>query len=288
MAFAEEIGVLQSSRRAVIAQLRFNRASDLEQNVKVLRTNSDCLETAALLNRSAELFAREQHEALNSILLSSIKLTRKIYQLRAAHERETMRVRNRQASEISRLTSELAKELEVTPMRSVPQANALLRHAVYQAGISNYDLAEEFKRTAKQVRVNAAKDEQHMLHEHYVVLQEKLVARHREYEAMMQTKLEYEIREVHRTFAVRMNVCRRRIETAALKHRVQISPAEIDQLLAPYRLDDDEAPQRPQPPPHPTVPVSRRLFDPAEWTLPPSKSRSPRRASARPVKKKTS
>jgi hypothetical protein len=284
MSFSEEIAVLQAGRRAEIAQFHFRQARELERNIHVLRKNSDATHTTNSNTRSAAIFAQEKQAILNSALMLSIHSAQKISEIRIQHEHDVISARARQAAEIAELTSDLAKDLELIPRRSLAQANALAREATFQASRSQYEFAEELMKNADALKAGFIREQQQLLHDQYTVRQKKAVARHREFDLKVQSKMEYEIREVHRHFGAAMNVCRKRLETAAIRHGSRLTQEEISQILSSYRLEDDAIPQAVPPPAQVTVPVSARLFDPQEWALLPTTSSTPRPVRTAPAK----
>jgi hypothetical protein len=275
MDFAEEIALLQAERQKEIGLFHFDKAEAIEQSITELRRNSQNLKTSHRTLHANHLFEREQHEALATVHVTSLRLTQEIYEARARHERDLITVRARQATELSALTSDLANELALVATRSLPPVNLLLRDAQMQAQLSRYPFAASLSEDAERLRSDLIRDQQQTLHDQFATRQEQMIAKHRSFDESFQSKLDYDLTEIHRKFGMAMDVCKHRIQTAALKYGIAITEREVDELLAKYRLDDDEVPRPVTPPrkPRPASPVSPRLFNEHEFVSSPIAAR---------------
>jgi hypothetical protein len=110
-------------------------------------------------------------------------------------------------------------------------------------------------------------ERQSQIHDQYADREQKMIARHRAFDAAFESKLQREIDELYIKFRKSLAFYTQKVASQAIRFRVEISEDEIAALFAPYELKDADAVEPPPPPPLPPQPrprtiVSSRLFNP--------------------------
>jgi hypothetical protein len=242
MDFRNEIAALREERQREIGALNFDAAHAIELHIEVLRSTSRTLTSQVQTLSTKAKFDFECRQVVGDFMLKSSALTRSLYQVRARQTSEVARYRVSQASEVAALSSSLAKDLELCLTRSIPQVNVLLRDAQGHAADSAYDLANSIVAEAERVRTAAVQERQAIIHAQYDVRFARLIAKHGAVEETFQTRLAFEIQQVHLAYRKTLGFHKARIATLALKYGFQLSETDVNALFEPYALRDQLAP----------------------------------------------
>ena len=271
MNFGKEIVMLENERQKYITAMDFARAREIESHIKQLRAGSFNASSEDQTRSKKSNFEYEKHCALNELMQTASVLTKRIYQIRAKHQQDLVVVQDRHAKEMTDLSAEYAKDLELAAQRPVPQAAVIERDAQNQARMSHYAMAQCLRKEAENVKAQALILYQDELNKRYAAKQEKMLKKQQEFMKSFESKLALDIQQVHLDYRAAVSVAKRRISLTALKNGLRVPDAEIEKMVQMYPLVDDEVPV-PSPSPRHAGPPSPRLFDPRG--LPPSSASS--------------
>jgi hypothetical protein len=248
MDFSAEIATLELERQKEIAEMRFDKARELASHINAFRESYSAFYSASTRSSAKSKFESAKQESIAELMMTSSNLTRKIYSIRAAHQSSLAQARRLQAEELSALSAELAKKLELTATRSIPQANALLRIAQINAHASRYEDAHAIAEDAQRLRADVIAERHSQLHEHYSARQEKLTAKHRASDAQFDAKLAVDLQEVHTEHKKALAFHKQRMLASAFRCGVTVTEAEVDEMFANCVLRDDQTlPPEPSP-----------------------------------------
>jgi hypothetical protein len=149
----------------------------------------------------------------------------------------------------------------------MPQVTFLQKDAQLQAQLSRYEYADSLAKEAEQLRLDIIQEQRQTLHDEFACKQDRLIAQHRAFDESFQSKLDYEITEIHRRFDNAIAVCKRRIEAAAIKYGIKLTEDEIREIFAHIHLDDEAS--QPLGERKARKSVSPRSTDARGWSTPP-------------------
>lgn len=240
MDFAREILVLQEERQKCILNMNFARAKEIEVSISLLKAGSDNANWIEKSSTNHMNFEKEKQATLNELMQDTGIRIRAIYQIRAKHQRDLVEVQSRQASEMAKLTSEFAKEIELYANRPIPQVSILERDARSHAQRSNYAMAECLAREAKQLKAETIRLAHAEIHAKYVDKQEKMIAKHRSFLDSFNSKLESDIENVHLDHENHIGSVKRRLKLLAVKYKQELTDEKVEELVSQYRTIDDD------------------------------------------------
>lgn len=169
-------------------------------------------------------------------------------------------MRRAEPVELALLTTDLAKDLELSAARSIARVSRLRREAHVHALAQHYGLADSLAREAEVHRADVLLERQRALHAQYADRQQKLIARHRAFEASFDAKLQDDIDQLRLEFRRTLAFYRQRVAAQAIGMGLEVVEEELAALFATHEFADAGAAEPPLA--RARTAASPRLFDP--------------------------
>jgi hypothetical protein len=187
-------------------------------------------------------FEFEKQEAAKGFMVQSRKLAQNVCRLRSAHKSRLAQLCQLQADELSELSTDLTKNIELCITRSTPEVDSMLHIAQINANHARYSQANSIASDAYRLKAEIHQWRLAALQDQYSSEHAEVIARYHATDARVEAKLAADIQQVHAAHRKLFETYKQQIIASAAKHDVAISESEATEMLEKCQSTDDPGP----------------------------------------------